>query len=304
MPDFEKNHRADLPQARLSAISCPRALEAVPSPHFCVTYSLTSAQDFENLWVAFVEGCGAAMVVVCVSFIFFCLTGTVCHAGVWTTNDTRTLEQKIPDAALESMNQNLIVNLNYSPTQVKVPVALPKGWATIPFKNWATVAGRGLYERRYIVALCVALGAYFCTYIFVMNANAYLARTDTWAAWKNDVKPELFCSLNQDDLAKELILEIQRRYSSAENPTDFITPLVDFVRDIDAEILTTGKLSTFYAWLSWFHAQDVLAIDKKCFENVALTHKKVVHIKNTFLLWAAHYKIDHNRDHARPPAFA
>ena len=102
-----------------------------------------------------------------------------------------------------------------------------------------------------------------CNYF--VQANKYLERTDTWASWRLDTPVDLLITIPQTELAKELILEIQRRYSNAQNPTDFISPLITFIQTIEAEIVKIKQYADVYRWITNLHLQSAFPINQKQF---------------------------------------
>ena len=228
--------------------------------------------------------------------------GATCLGLFFRSNDTRIADQIVPDP--NSMNQNLVLNLNYSPTQIKTPLMLPdKLFSNIPIKEWQAKTSNFLYRKRYFIGSSIILGGYALTCNYFVKANKYLERTDTWASWRLDTPVDLLITIPQTELAKELILEIQRRYSNAQNPTDFISPLIAFVQAIDAEIVMIKQYAGIYRWITRLHLQAVFPINQKQFNLLGEKYKKLIYLKNIFLSWAAEYKINHNKNRRFMPAY-
>ena len=227
---------------------------------------------------------------------------TACFGGFWNRSDNRVINQVVPDP--ESMNQNLTVNLNYSPTQIKTPLIFPdKFFSNLPIKEWQTKTSSFLYNKRYFIGGSVVLGGYVLTCNYCVQANKYLERTDTWASWRPDTPVELLIAIPQQELAKELILEIQRRYSNPQNPTDFISPLIAFVQTIDEEIIKIKQYAQVYGWITRLHIQVIFPINQKQFNLLGEKYKKLIYLKNIFLSWAAEYKVSHNKNRRFMPAY-
>ena len=228
--------------------------------------------------------------------------GATSFGAFWHTNDTRVVERVVPDP--NSMNQNLVLNLNYSPTQIKTPLIFPdKLFSHLPIKEWQTKTSSFLYQKRYFFGASIILGGYVMTCNYFVQANKYLEQTDTWASWRLDTPVEVLISIPQHELAKELILEVQRRYSNSQNPTDFISPLIAFVQAIDTEIVMIKKYAEIYRFIKRFHLQGIFPINQKQFNQLGDKYKKLMYLKNVFLYWAAEYKINHNKNRRYPPKF-
>lgn len=205
----------------------------------------------------------------------------------------------------DSMHQNLVLNLNYSPTQIKTAAqtASDKIFSNLPIKEWQEKSSTFFHEKRYFIGASIILGGYVLACHYFVQGNKYLERTDTWAAWHSETPLDLLVSYPQLDLAKELILEIQRRYSNAKNPTDFISPLITFVKTIDEEIATVKQYSEVYRWAKQCYLHTIFPINQKQFNLLEEKHKKLVYLKNIFLSWAAEYKINHNKRTRSIPAY-
>jgi len=234
-----------------------------------------------------------------------------CFGAFWNHNTTHVMDAGVPTVPIavvphdpNSMNQNLTFNLNYSPTQIKGTVNFSdKLFSNLPIKEWQSKVSGFLYERRYVIGTSIILGGYGLACAYFVQGNKYLERTDTWTSWHNDTSLELLISIPQAEFAKELILEIQRRYSNAQNPTDFITPLISFMQIINTEILTIKRYMTAYRWLKQLHLQNMFFINQKQFNLLDEKYKKLLYFKNIFLSWAAEYKVNHNKNRHPMPAY-
>lgn len=226
---------------------------------------------------------------------------TLCHGYFWNRNDARVMEQTIPDP--NTMNQNLVVNLNYSPTQIRASLLPSHFGPNIPFKEWQEKTSSFLFNKRYLLGVTAIFGGYIYACTYIVKANKYLERTDIWVNWKSDIPFDMLVTIPQNELSKELILEIQRRYSSAQNPTDFISPLILFIQTIDTEIDTIKNYIDVYWLITKMHMQTLLPINQKQFSTLNEKYKKLLYLKNIFLSWAAEYKVSHNKNKHYRPAY-
>lgn len=212
----------------------------------------------------------------------------------WFCSGSITQEPAIDNP--DTMNQHLVLNVNFSPTQIQNPVLLPdKFFSPIPIKQWSTQAVSFFYKNKYLLGAFLLCSGYIIACNYTVQANKFLERTDTWASWHNELTAEQLMAINHKELAKELILEIQRRYSNPQNPTDFISPLIAFVQAIDKEIVLLKNYITHYKVVQKLHLQTMLPIQQKLFKKMDDSYKKIIHVKNIFLSWAADYKINHNK---------
>ena len=232
--------------------------------------------------------------------IFF--MGTTCFGFFWNRNDTRVVDQVMSDP--NAMNQNLTVHFNYSPTQIKTPLIFSeKMFSNVHLKEWQAKTSNFLYSKRYFIGATIILGGYIMTCNFFVRGTKYLERTDTWASWHSDIPLEILMATPQSELAKELVLEIQRRYSNAQNPTDFISPLITFIKVIDEEIIMIKQYAEIYRLINKLHLQNIFPINQKQFNMLDEKEKKLIYFKNTFLSWAAEYKVNHNKNRHLMPTY-
>lgn len=233
--------------------------------------------------------------------LFSFLLYSVCAHGFWSKSNIQNTGS--PNADPSAMNQNLNLTLNISPKQFKTSFEIPKDWH-VPIENFKNFTTNFLYEKKYFLLGCTILGSYAYLCSLCVQGNKYLERSDTWASWKNGISYDALTMIPPEDLAKELVLEIQRKYSSIQNPTDFVSPLITFIHAIDKEIETTQRLSLAYTWFCRLHIQNFVPINEKLYQTTQNINRKLIYLKNVFLSWAAEYKINHNRHQRRPPAYS
>jgi hypothetical protein len=226
--------------------------------------------------------------------ITFLITYVRCFGPFWNRNDAHVVDQQIPNQ--DSMNQNLVVNLNYSPTQIKTPLSLPENFlSNLPLQQWQSQTRLFLYQKRYFIGASLLLSSYIYACHLIVKANKYLENMDTWASWRQDIPHELLVTIPQQELAKDLLLEVQRKYSNPQNPTDFLSPLITFIHAIDDEILMMQRITTAYTWTKKLHLDYILPINEKLFCKTEEKLKKLSYLKQVFLAWAAEYKVNHNK---------
>jgi hypothetical protein len=224
--------------------------------------------------------------------IFFAFT--LCHGFFWDSDDSQFIEQVMPD---ESMNQKLVLSVNYNPIQVKAPFMVPDNFlSNVSIKEWRSRTSSLIYDKRYLIGTAVIAGCYIYACHYLVSANKYLEQTDTWSSWRLDTSVDLLITIPQNELAKELVLEIQRRYSSTQNPTDFISPLITFIQTIDTEINTLKRYMQIYQWATKLCLHNLLPFNQKLFNNLGEKYRRNIYLKNIFLSWAADYKVNHNKN--------
>ena len=241
-------------------------------------------------------------------FVITFFIGTTCLGVFWNRNDTRVINPVLPAGPIvpdaNAMVANCTVNVNYSPVQVKTSFEIPdKFLSNLSIKEWQSKTSTFLYNKRYFIGASIILGSYVLICNYFVQGSKYLGRTDTWASWRMDTPVDLLIAIPQPELGKELILEIQRRYSNVQNPTDFISPLITFIQTIDVEIVRIKQYALVYQWIKKLHLQNVFPLNQKQFNMLDEKYNKLIYLKNTFLSWVAEYKINHNKNKRSMPEY-
>ena len=231
--------------------------------------------------------------------LFICST---CQGFFWNSHDTRVINPTVPAPTVPTPSQNLVVY--YNPVQFNTPIELPSGLLSrLPLKEWQNKTSSFIFRQRYFIGASLLLGGYIYVCSYIVQANKYLERPDTWNSWRADMPFDLLVTIPQHELAKDLILEIQRKYSNTQNPTDFISPLISFVQTIDKEINTLKKFIDAYWLITKLHVEKLLPVNIKQFATLNERYKKLLYLKNVFLSWAAEYKVNHNKNKRFMPAY-
>lgn len=207
------------------------------------------------------------------------------------------------DQAAEVMNQNLTFNLNYSPTQIKMPPVLPPNFMQnimekIPVdtaRQWGYRASGFMSRKKYLLLTCTCAVGYVWTCHLCVKANAYMARVDAWSMWKRTFSLDELTHLPQDDLTKDLLIEIQRRYINHNNPTDFIMPLIIFVHEIEHEMAVLKRIQQLSKWLSRLFLVRLFPLNREVVVTIDERIARLAYINNLFLSWAAQYAVEHNK---------
>lgn len=149
-------------------------------------------------------------------------------------------------------------------------------------------------KYKYKISFSTLFSLYAITCFLVIRGNQYLDAEHTWAAFKAELSFTDLIQIPHQELAQELLKEIQRRYTKAQNLTDFITPLIAFMNDIDKEIKKTKNYIWLYTWLQRLRIAPILPFNIKRYSQAPIKLQRLLHLKNIFLTWAAEFKIGNN----------
>lgn len=158
-------------------------------------------------------------------------------------------------------------------------------------QNVGTTFNEFIFKYKYWLTITAATCIYCSIFYKIAHANRLLSSTDSWCNWKSDLTFAKLLSASQKDLAQELITDIQKKYMDPQNPTNFVTPMVNFVNDINNEIkelesyvkivnsIKTVKLKTIY---------PIISDDK--LDQAKEKINKLVYTKNIFSEWSVEFK--------------
>jgi len=240
--------------------------------------------------------------------IFFCLSYTPVFAlslnPFSSKPPTAPAAQKVARAAQQEVyttpdgvhtictntNLNMNISLNQSQnatnTNNSSPYIPPIDWQGIKSSSYSFIA---TYYRWLITATCI--GAYSYLYYSIRNAQSYLNQPDMWFNWHETLSLEKLLSINTEELEQELLLDIQRRYTNLHEPTNFIAPLISFAHAIDQEFARLSYYKKLYKLLSVSYVYKILPISIVFYQKT----QRLTYLKNIFLTWAAHYRVEHNK---------
>jgi hypothetical protein len=197
----------------------------------------------------------------------------------------------------EGMTQQVSVTLNVSPKQLNVNssvMGLPFELLYWPGKAASFLKKQGPFIAVGITGICYLLLRQCC-----VQCNNYCVSTNSWRAWIDHgvhSDDDQFLAQTADDMMKDLIIEIQRRYTTMQDPTDFFGPIAAFTQGLNAEI---NQVTRFIYWLTVLkkmHLTALFPIAPACCESLEKTKKSLEHLKAVFLQWVTDYKIAHNKN--------
>ncbi|MFC1845566.1 hypothetical protein ACFLX2_00385 [Candidatus Dependentiae bacterium] len=125
----------------------------------------------------------------------------------------------------------------------------------------------------------------------ILRGNSYLARDNLWSAWKNNLEMEELLAMPKQELANKLMIEVQKRYVNTEDPADFLSPMVDFMKDVENELSELRYYRRLYSWNSKIYLSKILPFNKKLFDGIKEKIQRLLYFKNGFASWVAQYKM-------------
>lgn len=147
-------------------------------------------------------------------------------------------------------------------------------------------------ENKWTFLLGVLASGYgYCCYV-IASGNHYLAQKDLWSSWRQDLTLEQLLAIPQPQFAKELLQEIQRRYTEPAAITDIVRPLGTFMRVIEEEEQQLAWYQNTFAWIEYAHLKSIIFLNTAPFSKIAERLARISYLKNVFHTWAAQYQLE------------
>lgn len=159
-----------------------------------------------------------------------------------------------------------------------------------------------VWEQKWYLLFGSLVGSYGGLNAYLYYIDRELHDPCRWFYWKKQYElPDLYL-LNQDALSRELITEIQQRYTTATNPADFITPLIHFMTDIARECLLLSRYITFGHMLDKIRFKQYTVYNAELASSAEEWLRRSTFFRALFMHWVANFKLDQQTiAHAEAP---
>jgi hypothetical protein len=147
-------------------------------------------------------------------------------------------------------------------------------------------------ENKYYIGASLILGGYLYMFYRLRVIQSYVDNKPSWGAWKKDVPMEKLLAIPQDKLTHDLMMTIQERYISIENPTDSLTPLMNFSKEIADEKELVNTYHTYVSWCSQCSLNTIMPFSQTLLAQLAERKQRVTYVSTLFQSWLANYKLE------------
>lgn len=149
-------------------------------------------------------------------------------------------------------------------------------------------------NHKQVLLVSSLIGIYSYLWIQFFKARWRLLRSESWCNWHAEYSMEELIQLSQKQLALDLLTTIQQRYQTDHDVTDFLSPLMHFLQEINHELAIFSFCINRYATLQKLYL-TVLFPFQGCFiDRAQEAHQRLLYLKNIFLSWITEYKITTN----------
>jgi len=151
-----------------------------------------------------------------------------------------------------------------------------------------------IMEHKWTVCGATLLALYFTACYQLVRGNAYFKNRSPWSTWKEEIPLHEFAEIPQSEIARELIISIQRKYLNPKNPSDFFGPLVSFLVDLEAEIRISKRYLKRFDWLEKIYFTYLFPGDTEAFAQAEEKIARLCFIKEIFITWTVEHKLELN----------
>jgi hypothetical protein len=169
---------------------------------------------------------------------------------------------------------------------------LKKTFESVHLRDLASAAYQYCCQNKYSLAALSVAATYGYTFFKLRAIETYAENPGTWAAWRRDIPFDRLLAIPQDQLTRELILAIQGRYISAENPTDSLAPLITFSREIAEERELLAHYHNYVSWCMQLSVHRLMACPQTLLAKLAERKQRATYLSTVFQSWLIHYKLD------------
>jgi hypothetical protein len=151
-----------------------------------------------------------------------------------------------------------------------------------------------LSYNKYTLLMLGLLSGYGYVCYTLVKANNILQSGRSWSAWKHHIEFSDLALTPQDDLARELLNDIQRQYINYENPTDFVSPLSHFAQDLEKENRLLNAYIKIGDIIIKCHATLLFPINADLIETARKRLERLSFVRHVFISWSAHHNLQQN----------
>ncbi len=137
-----------------------------------------------------------------------------------------------------------------------------------------------------------ALATYLGIVAALYSGNRYLNNPKRWCCWKRQMSVEEMQLCTQKQLEVDLVTHIQRTYLNPQNPTDKLTPLIQFMKGIDREMVIVGRYLTLATIINRCRLSRIFPINDQKIERAQEKKQRLIFIKHIFVSWAAQHNFE------------
>lgn len=182
-------------------------------------------------------------------------------------------------ATLSVAISNVLQNISLKITEIKEGA---KQTITAPF-HW-------IIDNKWKTSFCTFVGVYTYYNCYLLYLKKELSDARWWSAWNKSMSLEELFACQQNHLGTLMVREAQRRYTSLENPGDFISPLATCMQTIEEEKRKLEYYKAVCSWIKTLHVARIMWHDEDFAEWCTERLQRLAYLKSVFINWLTDYK--------------
>jgi len=151
--------------------------------------------------------------------------------------------------------------------------------------NWIT-------ENKFKSCCVVAITTFASIQLHAWYLSKMLNRNSWWSLWRSEKLHEDIFNMSPNMLAQELLVEIQRRYTTLETITDSVTPLMKFMKDVECEEKKLKDYLRFCMLMDKLYLTAYSLVNHELKKQYIDRLRRLTHVRNIFLNWVSEYKLN------------
>lgn len=159
------------------------------------------------------------------------------------------------------------------------------------FNGYFTYFSESVKNKKKLLITSSALGIYSYLWYRLLKTRWILFNSNSLCNWHSEISFEELIHIPQKQLALELLTTIQHRYQTAKNLTDFLSPLMEFLQEINQELDQLTFCISYYRNLQKVYLSLLFPYQCSLIETAESAHQRLSYLKNLFLAWVTEYKM-------------
>ena len=150
-----------------------------------------------------------------------------------------------------------------------------------------------LSENKIKTTMGVAAFFYLYLHYKLLSIKYLLNNNENWSLWNRTTTLEDFFMLPQKNVAESLTRELQRRYTTTENPDDVVTPMVTFLQEVEREQKLLQSYVSLCSWIKTLWLQKICWRDEELWAACDNRLKRLAYLRSVFVQWITEQKLAH-----------
>jgi hypothetical protein len=192
---------------------------------------------------------------------------------------------------VNSSNNNNLANENSSTQQQKSAQAQQQTNYFMPLQYYSHNFLHFIANQKYKILSLSVVGLYIYFFGRIWKDHTYIQRTDTCASWHYDIKLKDLKRIKAEQLALELIKDIQANHVDTRDPSNTTIPFSQFMQAMEYEI---KRITSYLRLSSGIQRMRILFFFPTNTVTIQYAQEKLERahfLKKIFATWMAEYKI-------------